>query len=111
MAKLIIYVTGRPLIYGHKRREFVWSEAHKLYLYEGREFTEQEFNAIQDKVLTSNADIYPRVKVSTLSPPEDISDVVLPRAISANEAEEILLRTAPERLKKKPGHKPIEAVA
>jgi hypothetical protein len=111
MAKLIIYVTGRPLINGYKRREFVWSEEHKLFLYGGKEFTEQEFNAIQDKVLTGNADIYPRVKVSTLSPPEDISDVMLPRAISAQEAEEVLEHLAPERLKKKPGHKAFQAVA
>ncbi len=65
---LIIYVTGRPKIYGFKRHEFLWSEAHGVYLYGGKEIPVAEFNTTFDKVFLRYQgfqDLNPRVKVIT----------------------------------------------
>jgi hypothetical protein len=124
--KLIIYVGGKPLLNGHKQREFIWVPAYGCYLYEGQEIPASEFNVKYEKAMRNNADMNPRVKVVSDSPcsvscscaplaittatPPPYSVTVVPtpveRVITAEEAEAVLQRLAPERLKKKTGPKP-----
>lgn len=63
MFNLIIWIGGKARIHGFKRREFTWHEARQLYLYGGREYTPQEFNAVYEKAMKNNADMLPRVSV------------------------------------------------
>lgn len=110
MSRLIIYITGKPSLHGHKRREFLWSPAHSLYLYGGAEISAEAFNAIYEKAMKTNADMNPRVKVVNAGDHHAIQQVTIkaaePRAITVEDAEETLARLAPHRLKKKTGPKP-----
>jgi hypothetical protein len=114
---LIIYITGKPNLHGHKRREFVWSEAHGLYLYEGKELAADAFNAAYERCMRNNADMNPRVRVvvgsvPAAAPASPVVKVAIvpappqPRAITLEEAEATMARLAPERLKKKTGPRP-----
>lgn len=107
MSKLIIWVPGKPLLYGYHRSEFKWSEPHQCYIYQGRVFEEKEFNGAADRALKNYADLFPSVKVVEFSEP-----VVAERhEITVAEAEEVLIRYAPHRLKQKSGPKPAHAAA
>ena len=104
--KLAIYVTGRPNFYGHKRREFIWSQEHGIYLYRGLVIAPEEFNEVYAKALKNNADMAPMVKVLSCEPePARVTTVEPPSQITLKEAEEAIRRLAPSRLKKKPGRK------
>ncbi len=109
MSRLIIYVSGKPLLHGHKRREFLWSPAHKCYLYGGKEIEAAEFNAIYEKAMRTNADMNPRVLVTnadaSAAPIAPVATIAA-HEITTEEAEAVLARLAPERLKKKTGPKP-----
>jgi hypothetical protein len=115
MAKLIIYVTGRPLIHGYKQGPFIWSETLRTYVYQGKEFSEQEFNAIAEKTIKDYDHLHPAVKVSEFSvtspPIAPSAATVNGREITVDQAEAVMLRLAPERLKKKSGPKPLFAGA
>lgn len=123
MSRLIIYVTGKPNLHGHKRREFLWSPAHSLYLYGGKEIEADQFNAAYEKAMKNNADMNPRAKVvasigvqaesptSNSGGPAAVTNVTVAHETTVDEALAVLERLAPERLKKKPGRKPNEAVA
>jgi hypothetical protein len=112
MTKLIIWVSGRPSLNGYRIREFIWSESHKRFIYEGKEFAPEEFNAKFEKAFQNNQDLMPRAMVASVGP---VSQVVVkttpppspaaPRVFTLDEALEIVQRDAPERLKKKPGPK------
>ncbi len=115
--KLIIYISGKPTLHGHKRREFLWSPAHSCYLYEGSEIEAAQFNAKFEKAMKTNADLNPRVKViasaesaAPISKAPEPSVAVGGGEFSIEEqlekAEAVLTRYAPERLKKKTGPKP-----
>ena len=118
MSKLIIYVGGKPAINGFKRREFVWSDAHKCFIYGGTEIDERDFNAKCEKAFRNNQDLNPQVKVVafsdeptiTVQPPSppmpDVTTITVAREISLAEAESVVARLAPDRLKKTPGRKP-----
>lgn len=123
-AKLIICCSGRPALNGHKRRLFQWNPEYNCFVYENRLFDEVEFNSKIEEVMKKNSDLRPYVKVAVLS---DGSAVQAPAAptgdyaalqakyaalqarigqpVTAAEAEEVLLRLAPHRLKAKPGRK------
>lgn len=116
---LIIYVTGKPLLHGHRRREFAWSPPHGVYLYDGKEFAPSEFNEAYERCMRNNSDMNPRVRVVAGSVPaarKPDGPVVAvgvvpapppaPRAITLEEAEAVVARLAPERLKKKTGPRP-----
>ncbi len=110
MPRLIIYVTGKPNLHGHKRREFLWSPAHKLYLYGGSEISAEAFNEIYEKAMKTNADMNPRVKVVDAGATVAIQHVTFttppaPQEITEEQAVAVLQRLAPELLKKKPGRK------
>jgi|SRR5882724_3051111 len=112
-AKLIIYVTGKPLMHGYKMREFVWSAPHGCYLYEGAEIEAYEFNEKYAKAIKTNADLNPKVKVvgdAQFAMPLPIITTSYSE-MTVEEAEAVMLRLAPERLKKKPGPKPALEVA
>ncbi len=100
-AKLIIWISGKPTLHGYKRREFIWSEAHKCYLYGGAEIESSEFNEKYDKAMKTNADMNPRVKVVGTN-----GSSVTNGLVTLEQAEEVFTRLAPERLKKKTGPKP-----
>ncbi len=106
--KIIIWIPGKPLLHGHKRREFLWSVPHACYLYEGREIELGEFNAKYEKAMRNNADLNPRVKIlglGTAEAPAPVATIVAAHEVTADEAEEVLMRLRPERLKKKTGPK------
>lgn len=112
-AKLIIYLTGSLTVNGHRQREFQWSAAHGCYLYEGVEIDAAEFNTKYEKAVRTNSDLRPRVKVVSAdaggsarpAPPAAITTISA-REVTADEAEEVLARLRPDRLKKKTGPKP-----
>lgn len=120
MFALLIYVTGKPLLYGFKRRDFFWNDTHKVFVY-GGEQTPATFNEAFEKCLKNNADMQPRVKVveitgkdapavvavvaPTRTAPVAALPTTVPRAITLEEAEAVVARLAPERLKKKTGPK------
>lgn len=120
MAKLIIYVSGKPLMNGYKVREFQWSEVHRCYLYEGRELDAAEFNEKWEKAYRNNGDLLPRVRVTDAgNPPTPAPANPAPEPVAApppepvpvpeptlDEAIAIVQRLAPDRLKSKPGRKP-----
>jgi hypothetical protein len=110
MAKLIIYLTGKPNITGFKRGPFTWSPAHAAYLFQAKEFTEQEFNKIAEKTLRDFDHEHPLVRVSTFSPtmpaPVPAAAPGAQSEMTVDEAVELLKREAPELLKKKTGPKP-----
>lgn len=108
MSKLIIWVSGRPNLDGYKKREFVWNEQHRAFIYEGREFDAAEFNEKFDKAWRNNQDLAPRARVVGLATPvaPPPAPHIADEAMSVEQAESILNRFAPERLKKKPGRKP-----
>lgn len=113
MSRLIIYVTGKPNLHGHKRREFLWSPAHGLYLYGGKEIEAAEFNATYEKAMKTNTDMNPRVKVVATSAIQQVTVTTppAPQDITIDDAVAVLERLAPERLKKKTGPKPKESAA
>lgn len=115
MAKLILYVTGKPLLYGFKRGEFKWSQPHQCYIYQGKVFSESEFNAVADRVLRGFPDMFPSARVvelsATVPAPAPIATIAQGREITVEEAEAALQRLAPEMLKKKPGRKSTRAAA
>ena len=88
MAKLIIWCPGRTIVYGFKRREFLWNEEYKCYVFRGRQFDELEFNSVVDKALLDNQDMNPRVKVVSTAtkaakPLAPISTITSAREISS----------------------------
>jgi hypothetical protein len=114
MAKLIIYVTGRPLYYGFRRQEFAWDQTLGCYVWKAKQLSEKEFNEVAPKVLKNFADLHPMVRVTEFSEgielPEPVATIAA-HEITAEEAIEVLQRLAPEVLKKKVGRKPLTAVA
>lgn len=110
---LAIYINGRPAMHGHKRREFQWSAEHGIYLYEGRLFEPQEFNEAFERCEKRNADLSPLVKVvdghveaPVAPPPAPVTTISAAREITLEEAEAVMWRMAPERMKKKTGKPP-----
>lgn len=112
MPTLILYVPGKPLLNGHKQRNFLWSAAHACYLYEGAEIEAADFNAKYELAMKTNADLRPRVRVidagnATVAVGEGSPAGPAPVAtITVAAAESVLERLAPHRLKKKTGPKP-----
>lgn len=106
MSKIVIYLTGKPRSNGYQIREFKWVESLGLYLYDGREFAPAEFNAAFDKALKTNADLHFRVKFTDTAE-GDAPEAVAPTAheVTLEEAEAVVARLAPHRLKKKTGPK------
>jgi hypothetical protein len=105
MTRLIIWVGGRTMVHGFKRRGYLWSETHRCYIYLGRELTDREFNGVIDKALREGEGMYPSVKIVSFSEEKSMAPDV-----TAQQAEEIMQRLAPERLKKKPGPKQLMEV-
>jgi len=116
MPKLIIYINARPRTQGLKIREFQWSPEHSLHIYMGRVYDASEFNAAMDKALKNNRDLNPIVKVvdagasapvapeaPVLQPPPIVSPVatISAKEVTVEAAVEVLLRLAPEMLRKK----------
>ena len=52
MSKFIISLSGRPLVHGYRRREFIWDESRSRYVYKGKVFEEPEFNELVKEALT-----------------------------------------------------------
>jgi len=114
MSKFIIAVGGKPLIYGYHRKEFKWSEDHKKFIYLGRLIQEAEFNEHVEKALDRYRDMNPKVILVESTPAAEVKPPAPIATISAGEitldmAEEVIMRLAPERLKKKPGVKSASA--
>ena len=103
MAKLIIYVSGKPSLNGFRIREFKWSEPHRKHIYLGREIEEQEFNALIEKAWRNNSDLHPKVMV--------IAQQELTEDQKIEQAERLLEELRPDRLRKKTGAKALMEVA
>jgi hypothetical protein len=111
MSKLIIYVTGRTLFHGFARGPFKWHKPTGLYRYEGREFSEAEFNKIVDKVLHDYSDMNPSVRITEFSStapaiPEPVAQIHNGHEVSLYDALSVVERLAPEKLKRKTGPRP-----
>lgn len=114
MSKLIIWVSGSVAVNGHRIREFLFSPAHKKHIWRGQEWPDVEFNAEFEKAWKNNSDLRPKAMVVETSRPAPVTQATAPAPVStitaheitADEAEEVLLRLRPERLKKKTGPKP-----
>ncbi len=107
MAKLIIWVGGKPLLNGYRIREFSWSVAHNCYIYEGRELAETEFNEKVEKAFRNNFDLHPKVKIVTFSEaPNHTATAQSVGDITLEQAEAVMAELAPDRLKKKAGRPP-----
>lgn len=105
--KLIIYCGGNPVTHGHKRGEFLWSEIHQCYIWQGREYDESEFNSVVVKAMTDYRKyLQPLVKVLDAVPLAPPVVTISAREITPEMAVEVLARLAPDRLKAKPGPKP-----
>ncbi len=111
MIKLIIYVKGKPIIHGYKQREFRWMPKHNCYVFREQEFTPKEYDAIHEKVMMDNQDLRPmvRVLVDVAAPDEweapPAITTITAKEITVADAEAVMERLAPHRLKKKPGPK------
>lgn len=127
-AKLIICCAGKPALNGHKRRLFVWNPEYNCFVYENKLFDEQELNTQVEGIFKKNWDLRPMVRVAVLSDGNAAPAQAVPTGdyaaldarykalqarigvpVTAVEAEEVLLRLAPHRLKAKPGRKPVAA--
>ena len=121
MSKLIIYVDGKPSMNGYRIREFKWSDTHKCYIYNGQEFEDDAFNAAYAKSLRTNEDLRVRVRVVALEVPsapvqtavqaQTFNVALPPHEVTWQEAEAVLRRVAPHRLKKKTGRPPKAQMA
>lgn len=122
-AKLIICCSGRPALNGHKRRLFQWNPEYNCFVYENKLFDEAQFNSVIEEVMKKNGDLRPYVKVAVFSdgsttPPPPSGDYAALEAkykalqarigapLTVDQAEGVLQRLAPHRLKGKPGRKP-----
>jgi hypothetical protein len=128
--KLIIWIPGKPMVHGFKRREYIWSVEHGCHIYLGREFSPEEFNSVVEKAIRNNMDMHPLVKVmpgatadaalraqiSKLeeqlnahpvpeAPPAPVTTIAQGREISLEEAEAVVFRLAPHKFKKAPAVK------
>lgn len=101
--KFIIYLEGNPSVQGYTRFEYKWSQQHGVYLWQGREIDEKEFNKEAEIALTrySRLHWHPKVKILPGPPAEPVE-----KEISVADAEAVMERLAPHRLKKKTGPKP-----
>lgn len=110
MPRLIIYCRGNPAFSAFKRRDFLWDDARKLYVWQNKVFTDMgEYHATVEKVLEKNQDLRPAVMVLSedapppAAPPDELPPE--PRAITLDEAVATVQRLAPDLLKKKSGPK------
>lgn len=115
MPKLIIYIAARPRTQGYKIREFQWSPEHGVHIYMGRSYDAAEFNAAMDTAMKHNRDLNPAakvvdvladetpVRVPVMAPPPIVNPVatISAQEITVDDAVEVLLRLAPEMLRKK----------
>lgn len=104
MGQFIIWVTGKPNLYGYRRRDFKWDANLNLFIFQGKIFDESTFNETVREAFEHHADFHPMVKLISTPAVEDLDSV--PAPITVEQAIEVLLREAPDRLKKKPGPKP-----
>ena len=111
MTKLIIWVPGKPNLHGYRRRDFAWSEQHKCFVHEGKEYTPEEFNAVAEKVFRRSEDMHPCVRAlddgqkaapvrpASVTAPAPVATITA-REITEEDAVATLMRLAPHRLKK-----------
>ena len=107
--KFLIFIRGNPIMNGYVRREFRWVPQQELYLWQGREVEAHEFNAVMDTLFKTNralyAKMYPEVRI-VASSEKELPVPTGPREITVGEAEEVMEKYAPHRLKRKPGPQP-----
>ena len=110
MPKFIICLTGKiPLTHGFKIHEFIWDEALQTYVFEGKSFTEHELNAKVDVAYKRYPTLVPHPRVRCIDATSaaiaetPIATITTAREITLDEAEAVMQREAPHRLKKKPG--------
>lgn len=118
MAKLIIWIGGKPIINGYRIRDFHWNVAHACYIYEGVEIEDAKFNEKFEKAYRNHADLHPKVKVVATSKPEvqkpappPIATISAAKEITLEDAVAVVAQLAPERLKKMPGRPRMMEVA
>ena len=103
MAKLIIYVSGKPSLNGFRIREFKWSELHRKHIYLGQEIEDTAFNALFEKAWRNNTDLQPKGMVVHQQELSDDQKV--------EHAEKVLEALRPDRLRKKTGARTMMEVA
>jgi len=109
MPKLLLYIPGNARSQGFKLYDFLWNVEHACFLYEGRPLELAEFNTKYEYCMKRFRHLLKNISVKVLADPAPAIelDVALspPREMTAEEAEAVLEKLAPHRLKKKPGPK------
>lgn len=110
--KFLFYLEGNPLIQGHTRLEFKWSPAHGVFLFEGKETEPKDFDAVARTVFGPRYRnlFFPLVKLAGAAAAAAAPVADKPAEITVADAEAVMERLAPHRLKKKPGPKVEELV-
>jgi hypothetical protein len=107
------------MVTGFKRGDFLWNEDHKCYVYQNKVFSEREFNAVAEKVFKLHYRLLPQVRVVKFSDdaeapaiapapvpqpaPAAVEDFSPAAEVTADEAEKVLARERPWRLKRQVG--------
>jgi hypothetical protein len=105
-ATLIICAPGSPAANGHKRHCFLWNSDLKVFVYQNKEFTEQEFNAIATEVFKKYSHIRPFARIvkfsegGAITPVAPVTTITAAHEITLEEALAVVQRLAPEKLRK-----------
>ena len=118
MSKLIIYLPGKARVQGYKMYDFLWDESLQCFVFRGKAYDPHEFNEAYDICMKRFRRLLPTISVKVIG--LETAPVVAatpaptptpaPHEITVEEAEAVMQRLAPDRLKKKPGPKPPETV-
>lgn len=125
MAKFIAYLTGKPIVHGFRRKDFIWMEQFQAFVLNQNVFTEHEFNKVAER-LHDFRHLEPKIKcVDSERKPIDLDEAApVPqpppkptpeekRQMTITQALEVLQTHAPHLLKKapKPAPEPVAASA
>lgn len=90
--KFLFKIPGRPIVFGHRKGQFIWVEQYQAYIYKGTPVRPKEFNEVFKHVFNFCRDESPSVVL--------IDDVELTPEELVSEAITTLRMFAPDALKK-----------
>lgn len=106
--KFLIYVRGNPLVNGHVRMRFRWVPKYELYLWDGKETDVDEFDKVMAEAFKNP--LYKIMNPEAKLAPGTFQAPAAAVEITVADAEAVMERLAPHRLKRKPGPK-VEVAA
>ena len=116
MSKFIVFVRGYPLVNGYKQWHFFWDQELAVYVYKSKRFGPEEFNDVYAEAMApyQRLGLKPEVKCidsDGVAAPAPITTISVAKEVTLEEAEAVVQRLAPHRLKKKPGPRQEEPLA